>query len=104
MVLEDARAKKRLLEVVGCDGAAKLRLPSKKYQIHDIVGSRTLIHLPQMRHGIPNRNKTTWPDTDTRLNSNEFYEPGINRKIDTHGMGGVEAFNDLMTHLSQVGD
>ena len=57
-----------------------------------------------MRNGISNRTKTTWPNTDNRLNSDEFYEPGINRQIDIQELGWVDALNDFMEHLSQVGE
>ena len=57
-----------------------------------------------MGSGISNRNKTTWPNTDNRLKSKEFYEPGINRGIAIRATGEVEAFNDCMRHISQVGE
>ena len=57
-----------------------------------------------MRNGISNRTKTTWPNTDNRLNSDEFYEPGINRQIDIQELGWVDALNDFMEHLSQSGE
>ena len=71
--LEDILSTNRLLEVIGCDGELRLHLPRTKSPIRYLVGSKTLIFLSKMRNGIPNRGKTTWPNTDTRLNSNEFY-------------------------------
>ena len=55
-----------------------------------------------MRSEIPNRNKSTGPHTDTRLNSAEFYEPCLNRQIAIRELVGGEAFNDFMEHISQV--
>ena len=55
-----------------------------------------------MRNEIPNRHKTTWPNAATRLNPEEFYEPGLNQQIANRAMGGVEALDDSMRHLSQV--
>ena len=56
-----------------------------------------------MRNEIPNRRKTSRPNTDTRPNSRGFYDPGLNRQI-ANREPGVEAFNDFMDHLSQVGE
>ena len=55
-----------------------------------------------MRNENSNRNKTTWPNTGTRLNPDEFYEPFLNRQIDINEMGRVEAFNDFAEHISQA--
>ena len=56
-----------------------------------------------MGNGIANRNKTTRPDTDTRPNSEEFYEPGLNQNSDIRDLGAVGAFNDFVVRLGQVG-
>ena len=55
-----------------------------------------------MQKEIPNLIKTMRPNTETRLTAMEFYEPGLNRQINIREMGGVEAFNDFMEHLSQA--
>ena len=82
------RSEHRALAVIGCDVALRLHLPIDKSPIHYLVDSQALISLSEMRHGIANRNKTTWSNTDARLNSEEFYEPGINHQVSTHEMGG----------------
>ena len=97
------RSANRLLEAVGCDGEMQLHLPKNaKSPMRYLSGSQKLIFTSAMRDGIPNRNKTTRPNTDARLNAREFYDPGINQKIATRGMGGVEAFNDFMGAFIQA--
>ena len=81
------RSANRLLDVIARDGAFQLHLHSAKFTIRDLMGSQALIVLAEMRHGIPNRNKTTRPNTDTRINPKEFYEPGLNQKIAIREMG-----------------
>ena len=85
--LGEMRTENRQLEVIARDGALRLLLPIAKFQILDLAGSGTLIALSKIRNGISNRTKTTRPNTDTRLNPGEFYEPRINRKIPIREMG-----------------
>ena len=85
-------------------GALRLHLPSAKFPIHYLADSPTLIPLSEMGNGIPNRTKTTWPNTDTSLNYKEFYEHDVNRGIATHDMGGVALFNDSMERIRNVGN
>ena len=72
---------------IACDGAMRLRLHSAKFPIRDLVGSQTLIVLSEIRNEISNRNKTPRPNTDARVNPDEFYEPGVSQKIDIREMG-----------------
>ena len=55
-----------------------------------------------MRNRILSRNATTRPNKGTRLNPEEFPDSGIIQGIAIHEMG-VEALNDFMGHISQVG-
>ena len=96
------RSGNRLLEAIGCGGESQLHLPSATSPIRYLSDSQTLIALSKMSNGISNRNKTTRPNTDARLNSDEFYEPGLNRQISIREMGRVDAFNDFAEHLSNV--
>ena len=99
------RPENRLLDAIGCDGALRLHLSSAEFPIRYLVYPQALIFFcHEVRNRISNRNKTTRPNTDARLNSEEFYEPGLNRQISNRELGGVEAFNDPMGHLSQVGN
>ena len=85
--LDDMRASNRLLDAIGFDGDPRPHLPIAKPPMRYLVGSQTLISLPKMGNGISNRGKTTWPNTDTILNSEEFCAPGINRQIAIREMG-----------------
>ena len=60
--------------------------------------------LSEMGNGIPNRRKTAWPNTDTRLNPKQFYAHGVNRGISSREIGWVEALNDFMEHISPAGE
>ena len=100
---EDVRSANRPLELISCDGDSQLHLPSAKFQIHYLVGAQALISFPKMGNGIPNRRTTTWSNTNTRPNSEEFYEQGTNQEISIREMG-VEAFNDFVEHLSPAGE
>ena len=84
--LDDMRPANLLLEVIGCDGALRLHLPSAEFPIRYLVGSQTLISNAEMGNVISHRNKTTWPNTDNRLNSEEFYDPCISRGISIREM------------------
>ena len=101
--LEHMRSENRLLWLVGCVGALRLNLPIAKFPIRYLVGQKTLICLSEIRNGISNLCKTTRSNTDTRLNSEEFYESAINQKISMRDLGG-RAFNDFAEHLSQAGE
>ena len=96
------RSANRLLEVVGRNGELQLHLPSAKSPMRYLVDSHTLICLSEMRNVTSNRNKTTWSNTDTRLNPEEFYEPCLNHQISIRELGGVSGINDFMEHLSQA--
>ena len=96
--LDEMRSPNRLIDVIARDGDLRRHLHIAKFPIRDLVGSQTLIVLSEMRNGIPNRNKKTRQNTDARLNSKEFYEPGISQKISIREMG---ALNDSMEHLSR---
>ena len=82
------RSENRLLDAISFDGALQLQSPSTEFAIHYLVGSQTLISLSENGKRIPNRNKTTWPNTDARLNTVGFYGPGVNQKIAIREMGG----------------
>ena len=56
-----------------------------------------------MRNEIPNRNQTTWANTDAMPSLDAFYEPTHNQKIAAHELGDVDAFNDFMEHLCNMG-
>ena len=42
-----------------------------------------------MGNEIPNRNPTTWANTDAATGPNAFYEPTHNQKLITVGFGGL---------------
>ena len=86
--LDDMCTENRLLGVIGRDVAPKLHLPSTKCPIHYLVDSEALISMSEMGNGIPNRNKTTCPNTDTRTNPAAFYEPAHNHQVDIRGIWG----------------
>ena len=96
------RSVNRILDVIGCEGTLQFRLPIAKLPLRYLVGSQTLIFLAQMRNVISGRNITTRSNTDTRLTPKGFCEPGLNRKIAIHEMGGVCAFNDSTGRLGQA--
>ena len=102
--LDDMRSAIRLLAVLGCNSAFRLHLPSTKFPIHYSVGSHTLISLSEMRNGIPNRNQTTWTNTDTMASHRAFYEPTRNQKIAIRELGGVEALNYFTGLLGSMED
>ena len=102
MGLDDTRSANRILNVIGCDGTLQLHFPSAKSPLRYLVDSQTLVSMSKMRNVIPNRNITTWFNTDARLTPKTVYEPGINRKIAIRELG-VVAFNDFIGHLCQVG-
>ena len=99
--IDDMRSTNSLLVTVGRDGALQLHVASAKFPIHYMADSQSLTFLPKMRNGILNPNQTTWPNTDTRLTPELFYEPTLNREIDIRDMGGV---NDFMRRLGEMGD
>ena len=86
---------------VGFGGDSRLHLPRAKFPIRYVFGPQALIFLPKMRHGNSNQGKTSRRTTDTRLNSEELYEQGLNHRIAIRELG-VGAFNDFMGRLSQL--
>ena len=98
-------AENRLLGVLGRDGSLEVHLPSTKDPIHYSADSQALISLSKMGNGDPNRNQTTWTNTDTGTSPEEFYEPTHNQKIAIRemGVGGLGAFNDFMERLGYMG-
>ena len=56
-----------------------------------------------MRNGDPNRNQTTWTNTDTRASPRAFYEPTHNQEISIRELGAVGALSDFMGGLGNMG-
>ena len=91
-----------LFGTIGRDGTLTLHIPSAKFPIHYLVGSRTLVFLTKMRNGYLRRNQTTRMNTDTRILPLTFYEPDFQHRIAIRGVGG-DAFNDFTNHLWDMG-
>ena len=101
LYLDGILSTSQILNMIGRDGALQFHLRSAESPLHYLVDSKTLF-LSKTRTEIPNRNKKAWPITDARLTPGGFYEPDINHRIAIRDLGGVEAFNDFVEHLSRV--
>ena len=63
-------------------------LANTKFHLRYLVGSETLVFLVGIRGDILRRNRTTWANTDTRLDTIEFRKQNIGRGIAIRALGG----------------
>lgn len=84
----DMRPSNSLFGPIGCGGPLQLHVPSAKFPIHYLVGSETLIFLPDAGNGILNRDRTKLASADTIQTPKCFCEPTSNQKIAIHEPGG----------------
>ena len=69
-----------------------------------LADSQTLAPLAKIRNAILSRNRATWANTDTRLDTNEFFKRHTDRLIATHEMGRNNALKDFREYLEMLSE
>ena len=79
-----------------------MHLTDKEYHIRYLADSKRLVLLAKIRNAIPQRNKTTRGNTDTRLAHNVSFEENLNRQIAIGELGWGGALKVILGYMEMA--
>ena len=66
----------------------RLHLTETKFTARYLVDPQALAPITKIMGRILRRKKTTWANTDARLDHNEFFQADLNQQISIRKLGG----------------